>query len=234
MKIIKLYLRYFISISNVVIIGCLLSFLLLSYLMTLIDMNPDLSYNEISLIYFNNCIYYTKTVIIILSSFIFMKLTSERYEYIINIVVSVGYDKKRNYDYMMIANIIIIILINIIAFLLFLISGFFFCKSFMLKNEYLILFINILLLSIYYGFLSYLLNVLFKNQFIFISLIILFFISEIFIDINSAFKFVFLTIIPNINNINGNLFISYKYVLMFIVFLFIVNRIIYLNNDLRN
>lgn len=233
MKIIKLYLKYFFSISNVIIISCLLCFLIISYIISIVDVNTDLTYNEIFTLYYENCCYYTKIIMILLSCFIFMKVASERNEYIVNIVVTAGYTKKNNFNYMVMAHCIIIVVLNIISFICFIVVGFVFIKNFIVDIKYIYAYLNMIIISLYYGLLSYLLNMIFNNQFIFLGLILLFFLSEIVCDIESFIKYIYLTILPNINTITGKSYINILYIIFFGSLLFFINKIIYLFKDLK-
>ena len=49
------------------------------------------------LFYFENSLYFTKIIMILFSSIMFIKLKSEKIEYVLNIVLSAGYNKKQNY-----------------------------------------------------------------------------------------------------------------------------------------
>lgn len=234
MKIIKLYLKYFFSISNVIIICCLISFLLLSYIISIVDINLDLTYKEVFTLYYENSCYYTKIIMILLSCFIFMKLSSERNEYIINIVVTAGYTKKNNFYYMVISHCLIIIVLNIISFVFFVGVGLLFIKNFIMDIKYIYAYCSMIVISLYYGLLSYFLNLLFNNQFIFIGLILLFFLSEIIVNIETAIKYIYLTIFPNINTITGKSYINLLYIIFFGILLFFINKLVYSHKDLKS
>lgn len=234
MKIIKLYLKYFLSMSNVIIICCLIIFLLISYIITTIDINPDLTYNDLLTLYYENSCYYTKIIMILLSSLIFMKLSSERNEYIINIVVTAGYTKKNNFHYMIISHCLIILILNILSFILFISVGFIFIKNFIVNVKYIYSFYNLIVISLYYGLLSYLLNMIFNNQFIFVGLFLLFFLSETMINVDDAIKYFYLTIFPNVNSITGKSYVNLVYIIFFSFVLFFINKMVYLIKDLKS
>ena len=62
-------------------------FLIGSYLMSILNINDSLSYEEVLQFYFENSIYYTKIILIIFSSFLFMKLCNEKNEYVLEILL---------------------------------------------------------------------------------------------------------------------------------------------------
>lgn len=234
MKVIRLYQKYFFSTSNVIIMILLQCFLICSFIISITNLNDGLSYSEILKYYFENGLYYSKFILILFSSFIFMKLNSERNEYILNIVIAAGYTKKRNYKLMILSNLMMVILYTFICFVCFIIIGFIFKDYFILKINYIISFFNILLLCIYYSLLSYLLTQIIKNQFVYILLIILFFISELFVSSNDVIKYIYLYFFPNVNNVDGFLYVNTLYLLIIIIMLYFFNQFIYLNKDLKN
>lgn len=193
----------------------------------------ELTYNEIFTMYYENCCYYTKIIMILLSCFIFMKIASERNEYIVNIVVTAGYTKKNNYDFMIISHSFIIIILNILSFLCFIFVGMIGIKNYIIYIKYIYAFFHMLLISLYYGLLSYFLNMIFNNQFIFLGLILLFFLSEIISEMENPIKYFYLTLFPNINTVTGKTYISLIYIIFIIILLFFVNKIIYLIKDLK-
>jgi len=232
MKIIKLYSKYFFSVSNVVIIILITLFLICSYLVSILNVNETLSYESILCFYFENSIYYTKLIFVLLSSFLFMKLCNQKNEYVLNIVITAGYSKKSNYKFMIITNIIIITFVLLLSLFFYILIGYVSKRFFYLKLNYIIGFFNVLLIAIYYGLFSYLLCKLFRNQFVYLLLIILYFISELFVSVENAFKYIYLYFFPNINNSTGNLYVSWIYLILFIVLLYLINKSIYLNKDL--
>lgn len=234
MKVIKLYLKYFFSLSNVIILILLQLFMFLSYFVSITNLNNDFSYENILQFYFENSLYYTKLILILFSTFIFMKLNNERNEYILNIVITAGCSKTNNYKYMMITNIILIIGFCLISFLIFLILGFTIKNYFYFDFKYIISLFNLMLLSIYYGLLSYFITLVLNNQFIYIIIIIMFFISELFMAEETVFKYIYLYFFPNINNINGELYVSNIYLIIINIVLYFINKIIYINKDLKN
>lgn len=234
MKVIKLYLKYFFSLSNVIILILLQLFMFLSYFVSITNLNNDFSYENILQFYFENSLYYTKLILILFSTFIFMKLNNERNEYILNIVITAGCSKTNNYKYMMITNIILIIGFCLISFLIFLILGFTIKNYFYFDFKYIITLFNLMLLSIYYGLLSYFITLVLNNQFIYIIIIIMFFISELFMAEETVFKYIYLYFFPNINNINGELYVSNIYLIIINIVLYFINKIIYINKDLKN
>jgi hypothetical protein len=163
-----------------------------------------------------------------------MKLNNERNEYILNIVITAGCSKTNNYKYMMITNIILIIGFCLISFLIFLILGFTIKSYFYFDFKYIISLFNLMLLSIYYGLLSYFITLVLNNQFIYIIIIIMFFISELFMAEETVFKYIYLYFFPNINNINGELYVSNIYLIIINIVLYFINKIIYINKDLKN
>lgn len=234
MKVIKLYLKYFFSLSNVIILILLQLFMFLSYFVSITNLNNDFSYENILQFYFENSLYYTKLILILFSTFIFMKLNNERNEYILNIVITAGCSKTNNYKYMMITNIILIIGFCLISFLIFLILGFTIKNYFYFDFKYIINLFNLMLISIYYGLLSYFITLVLNNQFIYIIIIIMFFISELFMAEETVFKYIYLYFFPNINNINGELYVSNIYLIIINIVLYFINKIIYINKDLKN
>lgn len=234
MKVIKLYLKYFFSLSNVIILILLQLFMFLSYFVSITNLNNDFSYENILQFYFENSLYYTKLILILFSTFIFMKLNNERNEYILNIVITAGCSKTNNYKYMMITNIILIIGFCLISFLIFLILGFTIKNYFYFDFKYIISLFNLMLLSIYYGLLSYFITLVLNNQFIYIIIIVMFFISELFMAEETVFKYIYLYFFPNINNINGELYVSNIYLIIINIVLYFINKIIYINKDLKN
>ena len=234
MKVIKLYLKYFFSLSNVIILILLQLFMFLSYFVSITNLNNDFSYENILQFYFENSLYYTKLILILFSTFIFMKLNNERNEYILNIVITAGCSKTNNYKYMMITNIILIIGFSLISFLIFLILGFTIKSYFYFDFKYIISLFNLMLISIYYGLLSYFITLVLNNQFIYIIIIIMFFISELFMAEETVFKYIYLYFFPNINNINGELYVSNIYLIIINIVLYFINKIIYINKDLKN
>lgn len=233
MKIIKLYFKYFICLSNLVIIFVLLLFLGICYILSIMNLNNSLSYNEVIEFYYQNSIYFTKIIFILFSSLLFIKLRSERNEYILNIVISAGFKKKDNYFSMFMFNIIILFVLIIISILLFIIIGFCFKSYFYIKVEYFIYFFNIFCLSIYYGFISYLFSLLFNNQFIFVGPVVLFFISDIIIENKDIFSTIYLTLFPNIKY-NGDLSNNIIYLIILSGIVFLINYYSYLKKDLIN
>ena len=234
MKVIKLYLKYFFSLSNVIILILLQLFMFLSYFVSITNLNNDFSYENILQFYFENSLYYTKLILILFSTFIFMKLNNERNEYILNIVITSGCSKTNNYKYMFITNIILIIGFCLIAFSIFLILGFTIKNYFYFDFKYIISLFNLMLLSIYYGLLSYFITLVLNNQFIYIIIIIMFFIGELFMAEETVFKYIYLYFFPNINNINGELYVSNIYLIIINIVLYFINKIIYINKDLKN
>lgn len=234
MKIIKLYSKYFFSLSNFIIIVMILFFLIGSYIFSIFNINESLSYNNVLQFYFENSTYYTKIILIIFSGFLFMKLCNERNEYILNIVITAGYNKKQNFKYMILSNILIVLVITILSLIFYIIIGYISKKYFVININYLITFINIFLLSLYYGLLSYFLSQVFRNQFLYILLIIMYFISELFVIEENATKYIYLFFFPNIENSSGDLYINIIYLILMIIVLYIINKTIYLNKDLKN
>lgn len=233
MKVIKLYLKYQLTLSNVLILLFLLLFLSISYFISCYDINDNLSYDEILKLYFENSLYYTKIIIIFISCFLFMKLKNERYEYLINIVITAGYSKKSNYIGMIFSNIICIIAITTILFFSYILIGYINIHFFELKIIYLLTYFNLIILSICYGLTTYLIIQITNNQMIYIMVIIMFILSDLIINTSNKFRYFYLYFFPNLNINNGSLFIKEFYIIINIVLLFIVNLIVYLNKDLR-
>ena len=233
MKVIKLYLKYQLTLSNVLILLFLLLFLSISYFISCYDINDNLSYDEILKLYFENSLYYTKIIIIFISCFLFMKLKNERYEYLINIVITAGYSKKSNYIGMIFSNIICIMAITTILFFSYILIGYINIHFFELKIIYLLTYFNLIILSICYGLTTYLIIQITNNQMIYIMVIIMFILSDLIINTSNKFRYFYLYFFPNLIINNGSLFIKEFYIIINIVLLFIVNLIVYLNKDLR-
>ncbi len=234
MKIIKLYMSYFFTVSNVLVLLLLYLFLTFSYSVSIINLNEGLSYENILQFYFENSLYYTKIIIILLSTFIFMKLNSDRNEYVLNIVITSGYKKRENYSYMMVTNFIIMFIFCLLSFVIYILIGFSVKKYFYLDYNILITFMNVYILSIYYGLLSYFFTMILKNQFIYIVIIIMYFISTLFVDKESVFKYIYLYFFPDINSSNGLLYVNSFYLIIITFVLYFINKVIYLNKDLIN
>lgn len=234
MKITKLYLKYQITLSNILIFLLLIIFLTISYYITIYNINESLSYEEVLLYYFENNFYYTKIVIVFVSCFLFMKLKNERNEYLVNIIAPAGYNKKENYSSMIMSNIIILVSIILILLCNFVIIGVINKNYFTIKLTYLIGFLNLVLLAIHYGLLTYLLILITNNQFIYILVIIMFLLSDLLINTNEFIKYIYLCFFPNIINNTGLFYINILYVIINIVFLYLFDKSIYINRDLRN
>lgn len=232
MKIIRLYFRYFFSVSNLIVISLLMIFLFISYFISLDNINIQLSYEEVLKYYYENSIYFTKLILLIFSCFLFMKLHNEKNEYIINIIMSAGYSKKDNYKKMIISYLIILLFIIIILFIGFIVIGYLKLNYFNFDILYLRSFCYLYLMIVYYGFITYLLQSLFNNQFIFIGTIVLFVISEFILGVEEDIKFIYLYFFPNFNN---NIFIINElYIILVIFIVYILNMRIYLNKDLKS
>lgn len=234
MKIVKLYMKYFITFSNILILILLFSFLCCAFYLSIYNINDSLSYDEILQFYFENSIYYTKIIMVLLSTFLFMKLNGERNEYVLNIVITAGYNKKSNYKYMLIFNFIIIFSFCFMLLLMYLVIGFIVKEYFYFDNKYLIAFINIFILSIYYGLLSYFVTIMLKNQFVYLVIIIMFFVSTLFVENESVIKYIYLYFFPDIDNSNGLLYVNSLYLLIITFVLYYINKVIYCSKDLQN
>lgn len=233
MKIVRFYYKYYLSLSNVLIMFFILIFLSISYILSIINTNDSLAYNELILFYFENSLYFTKIIMILFSSIMFIKLKSEKIEYVLNIVLSAGYNKKQNYFAMIMSNLIIIVFFVIISFILFLIIGFLSNRYFIINVDYILSFINIILICIYYGLFNYMVILLFNNQFLFIMIILLFLISDLMMNNDGIFSKTYLFFFPNINS-SGNLSMNIFYIIFLCFMLFFINYKIYLNKDLIN
>ena len=233
MNVIKLYLKYQLTLSNILIMFFLIVFLSISYYITSYDLNLSLSYEEVLSLYFENSLYYTKIIIIFLSCFLFMKLKNERNEYLINIIVTAGYTKKYNFIGMIISVIVFIFILIFIIFIDYLIIGFINMHFFEFEICYLYSFVNLFLISVHYGLLTYLVIQLTNNQLIFILILIMFLLADLVVNMDDSFKYIFLSFFPNLNNNTGEILISIIYILLNIIAIFIINLIIYIKNDLR-
>lgn len=233
MKIVKLYLSYHLTIFNLIVFCLITTFLGFSYFISINDINEGLSYNAVLKFYFENSIYYTKIIIIFLVVFLFMKLQSERNEHLINVIITAGYNKKSNFKMMILSNLIIIYLIILVSFIMFIVIGFLSKSYFSIKIEYIYFYVNIIIIATYYGLLSYLICLILKSQFLVIVILILFLISELLVNYESIFKYIYLTVLPNINNDNGICYINNIYTIILIIILFFINEKIYLNSDLK-
>lgn len=234
MKTIKMYLKYQITISNLLILLFIFLFLSLCYFMNIYDINESLDYNQILDFYFQNSLYYTKIIIVFLSCFLFMKLKNERNEYLINVVITAGYTKKDNYKSMIISNMIILLIIISIFFVCYLTIGLLNKHYFVIELKYIISYFNIILLSFHYGIITYLFIQLTNNQMMFIVVILIYLLSDLVIDVNSSIKYLYLSLFPNVNTISGDFYISGFYIVIFIFIIYKINELIYLNLDLRN
>ena len=234
MKVFKLYLKYQITLINVIIFLVIVLFLLLCYFINIYNLNVNMSYEQVLLFYYENSIYYTKIIVVFLSCFLFMKLKYERNEYLINIVISAGYTKKQNYFYMTLCVLYIMFVIVSLLFMFFILIGYIVKSYFYLKLDYFISFLNIYVLSIHYGLLTYLLIMIINNQMVFVINYILFILSELFANYNGDLKYVFISLFPNINNNDGLFYINIIYVITYIFVLYNINKCIYLSSDLKS
>lgn len=232
MKIIRLYFKYFFSLSNLIIISLLISFLFLTYFISLNNINNQLSYDEVLNYYYENSIYFTKLVLLIFSCFLFMKLHNERNEYIINITIAAGFSKKDNYNKMLLTYLIILFVIIFILFIGFIVIGYCKLNYFFIDRLYLRSFCYLYLMTVYYGLLTYLLQLIFNNQFIFIGTIVLYIVSEFVLGLEEDIKYLYLYFFPNYSN---NIFIINElYLLFIIIIVYILSLRIYLINDLKS
>lgn len=234
MKIVKFYFKYLLTTSNLMIFLIFTVFLGFSYYISINDLNISLSYNQILQYYFENSVYFTKILIVFLTSFLFMKLKGERNEYIINTIITAGYTKKQNYKGMINTNIIVVFVLIILEFVLYVVIGIVSKKYFFITNDNIIAFFNIFLLSILYGMITYLLIQLTNNQFVFIIVIVIFLLTELVNSNDNNVKYIFLYFFPNINSFNGRMYISNIFVIILIVILYVLNEYIYINKDLKN
>ena len=62
----------------------------------------------------------------------------------------------------------------------------------------------------------------------------MYFISELFVIEENAIKYIYLFFFPNIENSSGDLYINIIYLIFMIIVLYIINKVIYLNKDLKN
>ena len=147
-----------------------------------------------------------------MSCFLFMKLKNERNEYLINIVITAGYSKKYNFMGMIVSNLIFILFVITILFASFILIGFINMKFFCININFIFSYFNLILLTIHYGLLTYLIIQLTNNQMIFILILIMFLLSDLVINMNNEIKMFYLCIFPNINNINGSLYLKFFFV----------------------
>jgi len=234
MKIVKMYLKYQITLSNILIMLFLFLFLSLCYFININDINTSLDYDQVLSFYFQNSLYYTKIIMVFISCFLFMKLKNERNEYLINIIITAGFKKKDNYKYMILCNILIIIFIITLLFISFLVIGLLTKEYYIIELKHLNSYVNLILLSIHYGLITYLLIQLTNNQMMFIIVIIMFLLSDLLININNEIKYLLFCFLPNLNNINGSFYINQIFIIIFIIFLFKISEYVYLNSDLKN
>lgn len=222
MKIVKLYLKYFFCKSNILILFIIF---FISFCINYYSINDiiEISYNELLEFYFSNSINYNKIIAIFISMFIFSKSLNERTEGVINFVLPAGYKKQDNYRGLLISNYLVIFFITGLFLLIFLLVGFLSKNFFKIEYIYFNGYINILLLCLYYGNLTYLVIRLTKNNFSFVGVFLIFIISDYFNNFDHNIKYIFLYFFPNIENQFGNLYINQIFVIINIVLLYKLN-----------
>ena len=233
MKVIKLYLNYFFYKSNLILYLFFLFFITFSYYLSINDLNDNMSYKDVIDFYFKNGVYYSKIIVVFISIIQFSKLYNERNQYVLNFVITAGYSKKQNYNYMILGLAIINIIFVIILYLLFILIGVLSKSYFVIESYYLNTFLNIYILSIVYGLLSYLTSIIFDNQYYFILVLLLFLISDIFIDSRSIISYAYYYIFPNIKD-NGNMISHYFFIIYEVIVLLYLSRKKYVFVDLKN
>lgn len=234
MKVVKLYLKYFFTLTNVLIFILLTIFLSFCFFMSIYDLNESLSYSEILKSYFENSLYYAKAIILFTVIFIFVKANSERNLYVVNFVVTSGYKKKDNYHFQMLAYIIISILFISIIFIFFIVIGFSMKPYFKIEEVHFIAYFNMIILSLYYGFLVYFLINLFNSQFIFLIPVILNLVSELLIYNNDFLSRTYLFFFPTLITDTGLLSYNCLFCLFLSFVLYNINGYNYLKKDLVN
>ena len=207
--------------------------LIICYSFCIYDLNESLSYEEVISYYYENAIYYNKIILIIISIFLFSRLCSIKYEYIVNIVCSAGYSKKENFNSMIICNMTLLLLMTFVSLILFIGIGRMFKDFIHLNIMVLNLFVNLVILSSYYGMLTYTIMKLFNNFLIVIIMFLFYIMSDLFINVEEI-KYLYLYIFPNIKIKNGDFYISYIYSLFLLVVLYFTNRYLYIKKDINN
>lgn len=233
MKLINFHFKYLFSKYNLICFLIMILLLTMCYSFCIYDLNESLSYEEVINYYFENAIYYNKIILIIISIFLFSRLCSIKYEYIVNIVCSAGYSKKDNYRSMIICNLILLLLISFVSLILFIIIGMIFKDYIYFNMRIYKIFINLVILCSYYGLLSYTIMKLFNNFLIVIIVFLFYIMSDLFIDIEEI-KYLYLYIFPNLKMKNGDFYINYIYCLFLLLVLYFTNKYLYIKKDINS
>ena len=232
MQIIRFIFHYCFT-KKIIFIFLFLFFLLISlFLMSIIGVNQSMSYTEVIENYSYNSIFYSKILIVLLSCYLFMNIQNDKSLFTINFIVSSG---KKKYIYLIdyiIINSIIIFLFTLITFILYFIIGVIVKNYFYLMLNIMYNFFVIFLLAIYYGLITIFLIQSIRNNIGLIISFFLFLLSELLIDDFSILINIFKFILPNFSN---SLIFSIEQlieILILIIFLILLNNLIFIKNDL--
>lgn len=233
MLTIKFLFRYCFTKRIIIIFSILNIILFILFLLSIVNINEMLSYSEVLENYAYNSVYYSKIVIVLLSSYLFMNIMNNKTLFALNFIVSSG-NKKRSYlDCLIIINIFLIFCFALITFILYMLVGFFTKKYFSISYSIIIDFCFIFVQSIYYGLLSLLLIEILNNSVGFIFSFLLFILSELITNKENIVEEVFNFFLPNFNDINLVKPLMFLNVIVVILFILIICEIKFEKLDLN-
>lgn len=231
--ILNLHIHY---MFNKIAISILFSTVILLIFMTLgevFSLDKSQSYLMNINIYFQSTFLYYKLFLNCISIFLFFNAMQQKTDFVIYFLMASGITRKKAIMIKVILLIAIVFTLTVICFIIYSYTGKLLI-GFYIKREYVKSFLNLFLLTCFYGLLTMFLMQIVNNYLVLIiPLAILIITSNINYSFDlSIFLKILILIVPNLME-NGMYYYSYLVIIAYLLFLFMINLIIYNYRDLN-
>ncbi|MFA6842935.1 MAG: hypothetical protein WCR33_00870 [Bacilli bacterium] len=231
--ILNLHIHYMFNKVTIIILATTIILLIFMTLGEVNAIDKSQSYYTNIIIYFQSTFLYYKLFLSFITIFLFFNAMQQKSDFVIYFLMASGITKKKSIIIKIGVLFAIVFTLVVICFIIYSYSGELLIGFHIIK-KYITAFLNLFLLTCFYGLFTMLLMQIVNNYLVIIIPIAILIITS---DINysldlSIFLKILILIAPNLMP-NGAYYYSYVVVIAYLLFLFVINVIIYCHRDLN-